>query len=115
MIWSWAVTKQLKNGLVKMRQKIQLIVITLRTVEEPRGELLFIAVECGKLMNFPDVDKSDSEDESSFNMINPDLIDFNVVSNGVWNFISVSSVLLQVYYYNQSSFVLWALSTEWCS
>ena len=43
-------------------------------------------------MNFPDIDKSDSEDESSFNMVNPDLIDFNVVSNGVWNFISVSSV-----------------------
>ena len=34
-------------------------------------------------MNFPDIDKSDSEDESSFNMVNPDLIDFNVVSNGV--------------------------------
>ena len=66
-------------------------------------------------MNFPDIDKSDSEDESSFNMVNPDFIDFNVVSNGVWNFISVSSVLLQVYYYNQSSFVLWALSTKRCS
>ena len=66
-------------------------------------------------MNFPDIDKSDSEDESSFNMVNPDLIDFNVVSNGVWNFILFLQSLLQVYYYNQSSFVLWALSTEWCS
>lgn len=34
-------------------------------------------------MNFPDIDESDSEDEcSDSNVVNPDLIDFNVVSNG---------------------------------
>ena len=42
----------------------------------------FVAIDYDDLQNFPDIDESDSEDDScAFNMINPDIIDFDNSSN----------------------------------
>ena len=42
-----------------------------------------IAIDYDDWTDFPDIDKSDGEDESKgFNIVNRYLIDFNVVSNG---------------------------------
>lgn len=43
----------------------------------------FIVIDYYKLIYFPDINLSDSKDESSnYNMVNPDLIDLIGVSNG---------------------------------
>ena len=42
-----------------------------------------VAIHYDELIHFSDINESDCEDESSdFNMVNPDLMDFNVVSSG---------------------------------
>ena len=47
--------------------------------ENLRRHELFVAIYCVVLINFPNIDGCEGEDESSdFNMVYPDLIDFNV-------------------------------------
>ena len=50
--------------------------------ESLRHQEPFVAIYYDELINFPDIDESDGQDESNnFNMVNLHLIDFNVVSN----------------------------------
>ena len=55
----------------------------------------FISIDYDELINFTNIGESDGEHESSdFNMVNRDLADFNVVSNGDSNHISVLSATI---------------------
>ena len=55
-----------------------------------------IPIDYDELMNFPDIDESDGQEESShFNVVNPDLIDFNVISNRDSNHNSVPSFTVE--------------------
>ena len=56
----------------------------------------FVATYYGELMNFLDIDESNSDDGSSdFNMFNPNLIEFNFVLNEDSNLIFVLSVTVE--------------------
>ena len=55
------------------------------------------AINYDELINFPDIDESDVENKSSdFKIVNPDLKEFNVVSNKDSNNIAISSALVEV-------------------
>ena len=64
--------------------------------ESVRRHEPYIAIYYDDLINFPDIDESDGEDENSnFNMVNLDFIDFNVVSNVDSNYASVPSATVK--------------------
>lgn len=55
------------------------------------------AINYDELINFPDIDESDVENKSSdFKIVNPDLKEFNVVSNKDSNHIAISSAPVEV-------------------
>ena len=63
--------------------------------ENLRQHELFVAIYCVVLINFPDIDGCEADDESSdFSMVNPDLIDFNV-SSGHSHHICVPSTTVE--------------------
>ena len=60
--------------------------------ESLRNHEPYIVIDYDWLNNFPDIDESEGEDEGNdFNMVDLDLIDFNVVLDGDLNNISVPS------------------------
>lgn len=73
-----------------------------------------IAIEYDELINFPDIDEYDGKGESSgFNIVSPDLIDFNVASNGDSSHISFSHSWESIV--TTRTVLLYVVSTEWCS
>ena len=61
-------------------------------------------------MNFLDIDESDGEDESSdLNIVNPDLVDFNLVSDGDSNHISVLLATVESLLVPPEEFILCSL------
>ena len=61
-------------------------------------------------MNFLDIDESDGEDESSdLNIINPDLVDFNLVSDGDSNHTSVLLATVESLLVPPEEFILCSL------
>ena len=81
-----------------------------------RGHEPFIVTDYDVVINFPYIDESDVEEESDdFKMLNPNLIDFNVVSNLDSSHIFVPSADSWKSILTTWKVLSSVLSNEWCS